>query len=165
MKLIDIQLLVTHVIGFVIVLLLLKKHAWGPVLSFLDARREGIKAKFDEIDTETKKVDLLREEYEGHLSNIDAERREAIQKAVAEGQAAAVRIKERAEEERKKRLERAKEEVQLVEDNARETLRARMVDISLQAAEKVLQENLDEAKHKQMLNRFIDDLDTVKGQN
>ncbi len=165
MQLIDIQLLVTHVIGFVIVLLLLKKHAWGPVLSFLDARREGIKAKFDEIDTETKKVDLLREEYEGHLSNIDAERREAIQKAVAEGQAAAGRIKERAEEERKKRLERAKEEVQLVEDNARETLRARMVDISLQAAEKVLQENLDETKHKQLLNRFIEDLDTVKGQN
>ena len=165
MKLIDLSLLVTHVIGFMIVLWLLKKHAWGPVLSFLDARREGIKAKFDEIDTEKEKAERLREEYEAHLSNIDVERREAIQKAVAEGQAAAGRIKERAEEERKKRLERAREEVQLVEDNAKETLRTRMVEISLHAAEKVLQESLDDAKHQQLLTRFVEDLDSVKGQN
>jgi F-type H+-transporting ATPase subunit b len=161
-QLIDVQLLVTHIVGFLIVLGLLKKFAWGPVLSFLDQRRDGIKAQFDEIDSEKLKVDTLREEYEGHLRNIEIERREAIQAAVSEGKDAAARIKERAEEERKQRLERAKEEIHLVEENAKETLRKRMVDISLRAAEKVLQEDLDDSKHQDLLTRFVKDLDSVQ---
>ena len=162
MQLIDIQLLVTHIVGSLLVLGLLKKFAWGPVLSLLDQRREGIKAQFDEIDDEKLKVDSLRQEYEGHLRNIEIERREAIQEAVSAGKEAASRIKERAEEERFKRLERANEEVRLVEENAKETLRKRMVDISLQAAQKVLQEDLDDAKHREMLSRFVKDLDKIR---
>ena len=161
MQLIDIKLLATHIVGFLIVLGLLKKFAWGPVLSLLDERRDGIKAQFDEIDDEKRKVDTLREEYEGHLRNIEIERREAIQEAVSEGKDAASRIKAHAEEERKKRLERATEEVFLVEENAKETLRKRMVDISLQAAGKVLQEDLDDSRHREMLHRFVKDLDAV----
>lgn len=159
MQLIDFQLLLTHVVGFLIVLWLLRKYAWGPVLKFLEARREKIAAEFAEIDTQRKDAGALRSEYEEHLRNIEIEARQKIQEAVAEGNQAAARIKERAEGERRQRLERAEEEVRLREESAQETLRKRTVDLALQAAEKVVHERLDDTKHRELMTRFIDELD------
>lgn len=159
MQLIDLQLLLTHVVGFLVVLWLLRKFAWGPVLKFLEGRREKIVAEFAEIDEQRKGADALRSEYEEHLRNIEVEARQKIQEAVAEGNQAAAKIKERAENERRQRLERAEEEVHLREESAQETLRKRTVDLALQAAEKAVRERLDDAKHRELMTRFIDELD------
>ena len=163
MKLIDFQLLVTHIIGFLIVFWLLRRFAWARVLGFLDQRREKIRGEFDEIERRRGDVESLRREYEGHLRNIEVEARQRIQEAVAEGNAAAARIKERAQEERRKKLERVEEEMRLLEESAKETLRKRTVDLALQAAEKAVQERIDEAKHREMMARFIEELDTATG--
>jgi len=55
-KLIDWQLLVTHVVAFLLVLLLLRRFAWGPVLRFLDQRRARIRAEFDEAESRQKEA-------------------------------------------------------------------------------------------------------------
>lgn len=162
-ELIDFQLLVTHIIGFLIVFWLLRRFAWARVLGFLDQRREKIRGEFDEIERRRGDVESLRREYEDHLRNIEVEARQRIQEAVAEGNAAAARIKERAQEERRKKLERVEEEMRLLEESAKETLRKRTVDLALQAAEKAVQERIDEAKHREMMARFIEELDTATG--
>lgn len=159
MELIDLSVLITHVIGFLIVLAILRRFAWGPVLSFLDARRDRIAGEFSEIERQRTEVGKLKAEYEQHLRNIDAEARQKIQEAVSEGNAAAARIKERAQEERLRRLQRAEEEVRLVEEAATETLRKRTVNLALLAAEKAIVERLDDQKHREMMARFLDDLE------
>ena len=70
MKLIDLSLLITHVIGFLIVFWLLRKFAWGRVLGFLERRRERIQGEFDEIERRQEEVARLRSEYEEHLRKI-----------------------------------------------------------------------------------------------
>jgi F-type H+-transporting ATPase subunit b len=160
-NLIDFQLLVTHVIGFLIVLWLLRRFAWDRVLGFMEQRREKIQGEFDEIESQREDVAALRSEYEEHLRNIDAEAREKLQEAVAEGNAAAAKIKERAQEERRQRLERAEEEVRMLEDSAKETLRRRTIGLALLAAEKAVQERLDQPKHEELMARFIDELDSA----
>ena len=161
MKLIDFQLLVTHVIGFVIVFWLLRRFAWGRILGFLDQRRERIVSEFDAIEQQRTEVAGLRQKYESHLRNIDVEARQKIQEAIGEGNAAAARIQERAQEERRQRLVRAEEEVRLIEENAKETLRRRTVDLVLLATEKAVQEQLDVPRHERLVNRFLDDLETT----
>ena len=161
MKLIDFQLLVTHVIGFVIVFWLLRRFAWGRILGFLDQRRERIVSEFDAIEQQRTEVAGLRQKYESHLRNIDVEARQKIQEAIGEGNAAAARIQERAQEERRQRLVRAEEEVRLIEENAKETLRRRTVDLVLLATEKAVQEQLDASRHATLVNRFLDELETT----
>ncbi len=161
MKLIDFQLLVTHVIGFLIVFWLLRRFAWGRILGFLDQRRERIVREFDAIEQQRTEVAGLRQEYESHLRNIDVEARQKIQEAIGEGNAAAARIQERAQEERRQRLARAEEEVRLIEENAKETLRRRTVDLVLLATEKAVQEQLDAPRHAKLVNRFLDELETT----
>jgi F-type H+-transporting ATPase subunit b len=155
----DWQLLLTHVVGFLLVLWLLRRFAWGPVLAFLEQRRQRIQAEFDSIERQHQEAARLKAEYEDHLRNIEAEGRQKIQEAVKEGNTAAAKIKERAQEERRQRLERASEEVHMLEDSAKETLRKRTVELALRAAEKAVQERLDDPKHEQLIGRFIEDLE------
>lgn len=164
MQLIDLSVLITHVIGFLIVLWILRRFAWEPVLNFLDARREKIVSEFDDIENQRQEVATLKAEYEDHLRNIEVEARKRVQDAVAEGNAAAVRIKERAQEERQQRLARAEEEVMLIEEAAAENLRKRTVDLALRAAEKAVQERMDDQKHRDLMTRFLDDLEKAQGQ-
>ncbi len=161
MKLIDISLLITHIIGFGIVFLLLRRFAWGPVLAFLDRRRNLIRDEFDKIEREQTEVAEIKREYQDHLRNIEIEARQKLQEAVSEGNAAAARIKERAQEERRLRLARAEEEVRLLEESAKETLRKRTVELALRAAEKAVHERMDAPKHQELIQRFIDDLSTA----
>ncbi len=161
MELIDLQLLLTHVVGFALVVWLLRRFAWGPVLDFLEQRRRKIQSEFDEIESQRQDAARLKAEYEDHLHNIEAEGRQKIQEAIAEGNAAAAKIKERAQEERRKRLDRAAEEVRLLEESAKETLRKKNVDLALRAAEKAVQQEMDDEKHRQLITRFIQDLEAA----
>ncbi len=159
MKLIDFQLLVTHVIAFLLVLWLLRRYAWGPVLEFLERRRRGIEEQYESIEQQKKEVEALKRRYEDHLRNIDAEARRRIQEAVAEGNAAAARIKEKAQQERQMKLQRAEEEIKRLEEAAREAVRKRAVEMALLAAEKAIYERLEDSKHKQLIERFVEEMD------
>ena len=46
------QLLVTHIVGFLITLWILKKFAWRPLLGIMEERRNRIKEEFDKSDKE-----------------------------------------------------------------------------------------------------------------
>ena len=165
MELIDLQLLLTHVVGFLLVVWLLRRFAWGPVLTYLEQRRQKIAGEFDKIEQQHQAAAKLKAEYEDHLRNIEAERRQKIQEAVKEGNAAAAKIKERAQEERHQRLERVNEEVRMLEDSAHETLRKRTVELALRAAEKAIQAKLDDPKHEELIDRFIQDLEARGAEN
>jgi F-type H+-transporting ATPase subunit b len=162
-KLIDWQLLVTHVVAFLLVLVLLRRFAWGPVLRFLEQRRARIRAEFDEAESRQKEAAALKLEYETHLKQIEVESRARLQEAIAEGHAAAERIRERAQEERRLRLVRAEGEVAQLTDAARETLRRRTVEVALQAAEMAIRREMDDPTHRRLIEGFIDELETRPG--
>lgn len=160
MKLIDWQLLVTHVIAFLLVLFLLRRYAWGPVLQFLEQRREKIRAEFAAAEQRGHEVDALKLQYEGHLKNLEIESRQRVQEAIAEGNVAATKIREHAQEERRLRLERTEEEVRTLTDAAKETLRQRTVDVALQAAGHAVRRELDDATHRRLIEGFIAELES-----
>ena len=161
MELIDIQLLATHVVAFLLVLLLLRRYAWGPVLAFLAKRRALIAGEFSKIDEQRKEAAALRSDYETRLGEIDAEARRRFQSAVAEGNAAAARIKEEAQQERMRRITGTEEELRRIEDSARETLRRRTVDLALQAAERAISAQMDEAAQRRLIEQAIAELEAA----
>ncbi len=77
--------LLTHLIGFLITVWLLKKYAWGPLLNIMEERRAKIKSEFDSIEEEKANVARLTAEYESRLKEIDSERRAKLVEAVNEG--------------------------------------------------------------------------------
>ena len=159
----EIGQIVTHIIGFLIAVLLLKKFAWKPLLSILEERRSKIKSEFDNIDKEKKKVEDLVSDYQTKLKEIDSLARVKIQEAAREGQKLGNEIKENARKESKDILTRAREEIDRDVDKAKVQLKNDLVNMAMRAAEKLIRERLDEEKDRQLIARFIDEVPTGEG--
>ena len=142
------QMLLTHAVGFLIALWILKKFAWQPINNILEERRQKIQSDFDEAAEDRKKSQKLLADYEEKLKEIDAEARRKIQEAVKEGQQVASEIKDSARQESRELIEKAK--VQLKED---------MVQMTIGATEKLILERLDDQKHRQLISNFIEDVE------
>src|SRR5262245_54659843 len=67
MNLIDIRQVLTQVVGFLIMVFLLRRFAWGPVLGLLEARRQKIAGEFEEAEKRKAEAGELKSRYELEL--------------------------------------------------------------------------------------------------
>ena len=153
------QQLLTHALGFLIVLWILKRFAWGPLLSMLEERRKKIADEFVNIDNEKAKVAELTAEYEGKLKDIDAERRARLVEAVDEGKKIAQEIKAAAQGEAEQARIKAKDELERDVAKAKVELKGDMIAMTVTAAEKIIGEKLDDEKHRKLIGDFIDNME------
>jgi len=155
------QQLLTHGVGFLITLWLLKKFAWKPLLDMMEERRNKIVSEFDKIESEKQSVAKLQASYEQRLKEIDAERRAKLVEAVNEGKRIAEDIRITAQREAKDFITKAKADLEREVDKAKVQLKNEMINMTMSATEKILLEKLDEAKHREMIGRFIDQVEKV----
>ncbi|MBD3235494.1 MAG: F0F1 ATP synthase subunit B [Candidatus Eisenbacteria bacterium] len=159
MQLIDLQLLITHMIGFLIVLWLLRRFAWGPILGFLKARADAIAGDIDAAKAERQRAGELRAQYQTQTENIEREVRQAEAQIRARQRELRARTEEEQAEIRRMRTARTEEELRRMRDSARETLRKQTVELALLAAERAIRERMNDAKHQELVTQFIDELE------
>lgn len=152
------QQLVTHALGFLLVVWLLKKYAWGPLMAMIDERREKIVSDFREIELQKQDVAQQKGAYEDKLKAIEQERREKLIEGVNEGQKIAAELKSKAQAEAKEILVRAKAETQRELAKAKVQLKNDMVDLTLAATEKILRERLTAEKDRELVSGYIEEL-------
>lgn len=162
MNLIDPRQVLTQILGFLLLLWGLRKWAWGPVLGMLEARRARIAAEFAEAEKRQKDADALRARYEQELKGIEAQARQKIQEAVAEGQRVAGEIRTQAQAEAVQRLERAGDEIEREREKAKEMLKEQVIRLSLRSAEKILRETLDDPAQRKLAGEFIDEVGALR---
>lgn len=158
MNLIDVRQVVTQIIGFLIMLWLLRRFAWGPLVALLEARRQKIAAEFKEAERRQGDADKLRAQYEQELKGIEAKARVRIQEAVAEGQKVAAEIKTQAQTEAAVRLERAQDDIARELEKSKEVLKEKMIGLSMRSAEKILRQKLDDPAQRRLVGEFIDEV-------
>jgi F-type H+-transporting ATPase subunit b len=152
------SVILTQAVGFIVVLLLLKKYAWGKLLQFIDKRRETIEGEFAQIDRGKEEVVQLKDNYEKELSNIEDTRRAVIQEAGKEAGEMANKIKDEARHETMTMRQKAEQDIQLEVDKANVQLRDQMVRAVITSTEKLIKERLDDDKHKQLISDFLGDV-------
>jgi F-type H+-transporting ATPase subunit b len=153
----------TQILGFLIVLLVLRKFAWGPVLQLLDARREKIRAEFAGIEEQKAEIARLRQQYEAELKTIDAQSRQRMNEVLAEAQRVAQDIESAARERSRTELEKIKGDVEREYQAARIQFKEDMVTIALGAAERMVREKLDRPRQGQLVEEFLKELDRSAG--
>ncbi len=156
---VDIQLILTHMVGFVITVLILKKFAWGPILGVLNDRRNKIKSEFDKIEEDKTAVADVKADYEAKLKDIDNLSRQKLSEAVNEGQKIAAEKKEQGREEAKEIVTRAKAELERDVEKARVALKEDMVNMTIAAAEKIISAKLDDGENRRLISEFIDSVE------
>jgi F-type H+-transporting ATPase subunit b len=149
------QEVLTQAFGFLIVFLVLKKFAWGPLLGLLDERKETIAGEFRKVEKKQAELEAKTADYDHRISAIEDEARERIRDAVKEGERLAGEIQARAREDAKEILEKAKRTVELEIAQAKVELKEEIVALTITATEKIIKERMDDAKHRQLIDEFL----------
>ena len=146
------------VITFVILLFILKKMAWKPILNSLDERENFIKESVEKAETAKKEAEKILEENKIKLANAEEE----AQKLIAQGREYAENLKsqiiEESKAEAKKLIDDASLEIERKNVEAFNNLKDEIAVIAVEAAEKIIRENLDKEKQSKIVNDYIDSL-------
>lgn len=153
------QLLVTHAIGFLITLWILKRYAWGPLLKLIEERRLKIVGEFENIDKEKQKAADLNAQYQQQLREIESQRRNEIVKAINEGKKIAEELKVAARDEVVEMREKTKTELEREVAKAKVQLKDDMVRLTVAATSKLLNEKLDDKSHHKLISDYIDTIE------
>ncbi len=157
--LVDWPLVLTQIVGFLILLWMLRAFAWGPLVGLLEERRKRIAADFAEAERRKADADALKARYEQELKGIESQARQRLLEAVAEGQRVAAEIKSQAHSDAAARLARADEEIVHEREKAREVLKEQVAVLSIRTAERILREKLDDPAQRRLVETFIDELE------
>ncbi len=162
MNLIDIRQVLTQIIGFLLMLWILRKYAWGPLSGMLEARREKIAGDFKAADRAKAEANDLKVAYEQKLRGADAEARQRILAAVEDGQKAAAEIKAQAQAEAAQRVQRAEDEILREREKAKEQFKDQVVTLSILTAEKILRQKIDDPTQRKLVGEFVDEVGAKK---
>lgn len=149
----------TQLVAFLVFIWLLNKFAVKPVLGLLDQRREKIAGQFDQIASSEKQIAALKEDYERKLQEINEEARKRVAEEVTRGKRIADEIAANARTEASAILEKAKTNVQIQVDKARAQLKEDIVDMTIAATERLIQAEMDEKQHRELVGAFIDEVE------
>jgi F-type H+-transporting ATPase subunit b len=158
MGLVELSQLVTHIIGFLIALLILKKYAWGPILKMLDDRRAKIDGDIKAAENTLEEAKKDQEDLRQQLKEIDATARAKTLEAINEAREIAADIKEDARAEGKNLVERARQEIEREKAKAKVELKNTVVELAVKGAEKLLSERMDDERNKKLVLDFIEDV-------
>jgi F-type H+-transporting ATPase subunit b len=155
---IDLAQVLTNIVGFLLVVWVLKKYAWGPILDLLDARREKIRSDFEEAEKALSDAQALREDFNSKLGDIKVIEREKVQEAVKRGEGIAEGIVGEARRQADGLREKAQTDIGLETEKAQMALRDSVVQMAILASEKVISERLDDDKHRRLIQEYIENL-------
>lgn len=155
----EIGQVLTQIVAFLIMLWILKRFAWKPLLGIMEERRDKIKAEFHSIDDQKREIQRLTNEYNDKLKQIEFEAKAKIQEAVNQGNELARQIQAETQQQAKAILNKAQDDVQKEIAKAKIHLKNDLVNMTIAATEKMLNEELDTKKQKKLLAEFVEQAD------
>ncbi|MBE7466606.1 MAG: F0F1 ATP synthase subunit B [Planctomycetes bacterium] len=152
----EMQVLVWTCVVFFMLLAVLWKFAWGPLLKALDEREQRIGKKIADADARFKEAEQKAAEYEKRLA-VAKEEATAI---IEEGKRDAIKVRDEiqaaAQAEATKMLERAKREIGLAQEQAIAELRNRLVDFTAEMAATVIEREVKADDHRRFIESGIE---------
>lgn len=143
---------------FGILVWVLGKYAWGPILQAVEARESGIQSRLDEAAQRNEEAAKLLAEHREQLADARRQAQELVAEGRAIGENVRREIEEKARAEAQAIVERARSEIERERDQAIEALRRESVDLALAAASRLMQENLDQEKDRQLVERYLGEM-------
>lgn len=160
--LIDPKQVLTQILGFLILLWVMKKYAWGPILASLEARRQKIAGDFEAARRAKSDADATKLQLENELKGIEARARQRLQEAVAEGQKVAGEIRAQAQTEAAARMARAEDDIAREREKAKEMLKEQVISLSMKTAEKILRQRLDDPAQRKLVGEFVEEVGAIR---
>lgn len=144
---------------FVLLVLLLKKFAWKPILDAVNEREEGIRNALLAAEEAKKEMQNLKADNEKLLAEARAERDAMLREARELKEKMIADAREEAQAQGAKMIEQAKASIESEKKQAMAELKNQVSSLSLEIAEKLLKEELSNNENQvKLVNKLLDDV-------
>jgi len=159
---IDLNELIWAIINFLVLLAILYKFLWNPILNALDKRRNEIKENLSSAEDLKRQAEKVLDEYRKQLDEAKNEAQEIINQANKTAEDAKSRILAQAKEEAARISQRAREDIQREKEQALEELRDEIAALAVMAAGRVLEKNISKEDHEKLVQEFLSEVGEVQ---
>jgi F-type H+-transporting ATPase subunit b len=140
---------------FLIVVIVLGKFAWGPILSLLQQREQFIHNALAEAKQDRDKAEASLREYTAKLQAAHAEAAALVEEGRRDGERLREDIRQKARTEADNTLTNAQRQIQLETSRALEQIRKEAVDLSVMIASKIIQRNLTKEDNERLIDEAL----------
>jgi F-type H+-transporting ATPase subunit b len=154
----DVGYAIWTVLIFVLVLVVLGKYAWGPLLTGLQQREAFIREALETARRDREQAEQRLREYEEKLAASRAEATAIIEEGRRDAEAVKRRIEEQAKQESDKMIERARREIAAATAEAARQLYAQAARLATELAARVIGRELDPKDHERLIAESIEEI-------
>ena len=155
---------ILHTINFVVLIFLLSRILYKPVVNMLDERQRRIRESMERAEEVRLAAERADQEREAQL----ADTRRQVQEMLAQATQMAARIQEEARTEARRQadqiVERAQQEAAAERAQTMAELRREVAGLAVAAAERVISRNLDEPSQRRLVEEFLAETPPTDGQ-
>jgi len=159
---ISLPTLLAQIVNFAILFGLLYLVAYKPIMRMLDERSKKIKESMEQTESIKEQAERAEEEAKKRIEAASKEGQEIIGRAARVGEEARQEAGRKAKEEAELLINRARTEIQRERDEAIDELRKEFADLTILAAEKVIDRSLDKKAHRQVIDKVLEESETLK---
>jgi F-type H+-transporting ATPase subunit b len=153
---INVTAVIWHTVNFLILLWVLQRFLYRPVLNMLDQRATRIRESMEQADAIRAETARLEQESRDILENARREGQSLLAQANRNAERIMAEARQQAQEEAKRLVERAQAALARERDQAFQELRQQVADLAVMAASQVVRRSLDDAAHRELVREFLD---------
>jgi F-type H+-transporting ATPase subunit b len=148
--------------GLMLMFPLLNSFFLQPLREAIEARTRRIEETFTEAENLRARMEQMRTEYEQRLVAAEASAREQIQAQVREAQQLRDHLRQEAVQQAEELKKRAIQDIERERERTLSDLRVHVVNLTLQATEKLVGETVDDAKSRKLVEEFIEKVEVPR---
>ncbi|GBE29188.1 ATP synthase subunit b [bacterium BMS3Bbin04] len=147
-------------ITFALLLLILWKFAWGPIVKGLESREESIHGAIEAAQKDRDEAAKMLAEYEQKLRATSTEISDRLNRAEKDAQQTIESAKQQARDEAEKLREQAKQEIEASKDKVAAELRSEMAKLACEVAAAAIGESFERDDHLRIIQRRLEQVES-----
>jgi len=154
---------IVELITFLVMLAILARYVYPEIVRVAEARQRAIAEQLQEAEKSRVDAEARLKEAQAKLEDARKTAQGVIDAASKSAEQLRAEIKEKAEDEAKRTTESARKEIEAERDRALQSVRGEVAGLVVAATEKVIGETLDVTKHRQLIERAIEEVASGDG--
>jgi F-type H+-transporting ATPase subunit b len=153
------------IVNFLVLLYLLRRYMWGPIMATLDSRAAKIREGLELTESARREREQLKQEVEKTLAEARREAAAMAERTTKAAEAAAADIRTQAKAEADRIRDKGREDAQHLHDQALAQLRTEVASMVVLAASRILGKEINAEQHRALIERSLDEAGTELKQN
>ena len=144
-------------VNLILLFILLKIFLFKPVNKIMDERTRTIQDDLDAAKKSKEEAEALKKEYEDNISDAKQKAQEIIMKAHEDAESEKSAILKKSQEEADQLISDAKKTIENERKRVLAQAQTQIADLAIEAASKIIGENLDDEKNRRLVDKFLSD--------